>query len=163
MAEYNIQYEKKAKYIINTNKYMVISTSDRAGEPWGAALFYACDEGYNFYFYSNINSRHCINLLKNPKVSLAIFNQNSLIGSYEGVQLEGKASMVSESELPDVINRYFRKIYPDSPASVSNVRLPEFETPSNLRFFKVEISNIYLSEINGRIEVVFNKYTEKWM
>ena len=164
MAEYNIQYEKRAKYLINTNNYMVIATSDKKGVAWGAALFYACSEGYDFYFYSNITSRHCINISKNPKVSLTIFNHDSLIGSYDGVQMEGKASMVPDRELPTIITDYFRKVYPNSPIPVLDTVSPNrYKAPSNLRFFKVEVSKIYLSEINGRIEVVFNKPTDKWV
>ena len=164
MAEYNLQYEKKAKYLINSNKYMVISTSDNGGSPWGATVFYACSDGYDFYFYSSPNSRHCTNLAENPRVSLTIFNSENPIGFYDGIQIEGTASAVPLNELPATIYSYFRKIYPElSDLAVKNEISDIQKQHSNLRFFKVMINKIYISEISGRKEVVFNKTQGNWV
>jgi uncharacterized protein YhbP (UPF0306 family) len=164
MPEYNIQYEVRAKEIINDNKYMVLSTSDKNGDPWGTALFYTCDEKYNFYFYSNSDSSHCTNILQNPNVSLTIFNQESMVGSYDGVQIKGQVSEVTDTELPETILRYFKKITRGLPTSPSDLPNPdEFKAPNKLRFFKVTILKIYFSQINGRIEVTFNNVTGKWI
>ncbi len=63
----------KARQIVAKNMYLTIAVSSRDGTPWIANLFYAFDQDYNFYWYSDRNSVHSTFIRENPVVAMAIF------------------------------------------------------------------------------------------
>jgi nitroimidazol reductase NimA-like FMN-containing flavoprotein (pyridoxamine 5'-phosphate oxidase superfamily) len=67
-------------HIIETSTYLTLATTD--GEnPWANAVFFAADKDFNLYFTSYNNSQHVKNILKNPNVSVAIFDSHIVPGT----------------------------------------------------------------------------------
>lgn len=62
-------------------------------EPWAAAVFYVND-GLALYFLSSPRSRHCTNLVANPRVAITIHEDYADWREIKGVQLEGIAAPV---------------------------------------------------------------------
>lgn len=151
-------YEEKARYILAHNKYMVVATSGEGGDPWAAPVFFAHDEAYNLYFLSAVDSRHVENIAKNPKVSLVIFDSAQSIGSSEEVQIEGKASLVEESEISKVIEIYCSKLFPKSEIPALERYNPQnYLGSAELRFFKVAVVKAYTPGPDRRVEVDMTK------
>ena len=85
---------ERARQLIANNKYMVVATTDKELKPWAAPVFYVHDKKYNFFFLSAADSRHGENISENRNISIVIFDSSQPIGSYDGVQMEGEATVV---------------------------------------------------------------------
>ncbi len=75
---------------------MVIATSQDE-MPWAASVFYAND-GFTLYFLSDPESRHSKNIAENPVVAVTVNEDYHDWREIKGIQLEGKAGLVSSAE-----------------------------------------------------------------
>ncbi len=103
------QATKETREIIESNRYMTLATTD-GKMPWASPVYYSVDENYNFFFVSSKEARHSKFIESNSQVSLAIFNSTLPSMEVNGVQVEGKASLVSAADLPGVIRNYYQKV-----------------------------------------------------
>lgn len=62
-----------AKAILNNNKYAVLSTVREDGAPWATPIHIAHDDK-NVYWLSNDDTIHSINLVRDGRAFLTIFN-----------------------------------------------------------------------------------------
>lgn len=85
--------------IISENNYMTVATSD-GRRPWLAPVQFCTDEALNFYFLSLPHSRHAQDISHNAAVGLAIFDSQQEPFTGRGVQVDGVASVYSDSENP---------------------------------------------------------------
>jgi nitroimidazol reductase NimA-like FMN-containing flavoprotein (pyridoxamine 5'-phosphate oxidase superfamily) len=151
-------YEEKAKKILSGCTYMVIGTSTTNGKPWVASVLYVYDKDYNLYFLSAVDAEHSENILKNPKVSVSIFDSHQRIGISDGIQIEGKAELVEKGEIKRVITLYCEKVFPDSDMPPTTRYKPEeYLGASEFRFFKVKLVNAYITGEDRRIKIELNK------
>lgn len=72
---------------------LTLATTD-GEQPWAAALFYVND-GFNLYFLSKPDSRHCQNLTARPQVAVTINEDYRNWQEIRGVQLKGRAYPVT--------------------------------------------------------------------
>ncbi|MFI5412788.1 MAG: pyridoxamine 5'-phosphate oxidase family protein [Candidatus Micrarchaeales archaeon] len=151
-------YEEKARSIIDKIRYMVLATSDKMGNPWASPVFFAVDEKYNFYFLSAIDSRHGINIEKNPKVGIAIFDSTNPMGSSDGVQLEATVSIIGKKDIAKTIDIYCKRLFPNSKIASTDLYEPSrYVEPSEFRFYKVEPIAVYVNGVERREKVDLNK------
>ncbi len=147
-------YEQKAESILFHNKYMVVSTSDGEGNPWGAVVFYVFDEKYNFYFLSAMDSLHAKNAMETHKVSLVIFDSTVPLGSYDEVQVEGKISAISGPELKKAIDLYCKKLFPGSTVpSTERYKPSDYGEGAEFRFFRVSILKAFTTGPDRGVQV----------
>ena len=159
--------KKIALDIINNSNYLTLATSDK-DMPWASPIFYCVDKEYNFYFYSDLNSRHAENILKNSKCSLAIFNSEDPPDIVNGAQIEGSATILKDGELPRVVALYYKKRFQDKNEREKNdISFEKFLTKAFLkyggrifkqRFFKVVSEKSYILDpkmlkVDVRVEV----------
>jgi len=85
--------------IISENNYMTVATAD-GGRPWLAPVQFCSDQDLNLYFVSLPGSRHAQHIERNAEVGIAIFDSQQAPFTGRGVQIEGQASLYSESENP---------------------------------------------------------------
>ena len=78
------------------------------GDLWAAAVVYVHD-GSTLYFLSAPTSRHCLNLVHNPRIALTIQEDYSDWLEIKGVQLEGNAFEISGEEEALARRLYGRK------------------------------------------------------
>ena len=71
---------------------MTLATSS-GDVPWAATVFYASDD-LRLYFFSAPDSRHCQNLLTNPRVAVTIQEDYRDWQKIKGIQLEGGVALV---------------------------------------------------------------------
>lgn len=64
--------------------------------PWIAAVYYTFDQNLNLYFLSDPSTLHAKQILRNPKVSVAISDSHQDINKDKrGLQLSGIAQQIS--------------------------------------------------------------------
>jgi len=76
---------------------------------WSTDLFYASDDSCRLYFVSSGTTRHCQHIADNPQVSASISGEFADWGAIKGLQLDGVASVVSESDRDAVAAMYLAK------------------------------------------------------
>ncbi|MEK6902731.1 MAG: pyridoxamine 5'-phosphate oxidase family protein [archaeon] len=69
--------DAEAQKVVANNIHMVLATSSKDGTPWISPVFFAHDEQYNLFWFSNREARHSCFIRENPKVAITIFNSQS--------------------------------------------------------------------------------------
>jgi uncharacterized protein YhbP (UPF0306 family) len=78
-------------------------------QAWSTDLFYASNDSCQLYFVSSGTTRHCQHIADNPQVSVSISGEFADWGAIKGLQLDGVASVVSESDRDAVNATYLAK------------------------------------------------------
>jgi general stress protein 26 len=105
------EWKKYLTECMESTDYCCISTVDPKGV-WSNPVYFAWDEKFDLYFISQIHSRHMQNLLKNPRVSVAIYS-TAQKGDVSGIQLEGEAKILmlmeeaTETEIHHAYETYY--------------------------------------------------------
>ncbi|KKS03531.1 MAG: hypothetical protein UU56_C0019G0009 [Candidatus Curtissbacteria bacterium GW2011_GWA2_41_24] len=87
---------------------MILATFSAKG-PWVATLVFGHDANFNLYWISFDNTRHTVELEKNPQVAAAINKQPTGGGQDKGLQIEGKAMRLPEEQILGAAREYFAK------------------------------------------------------
>jgi len=112
---------------MESHNTMTLATS-QTDVPWAATVFYASD-GFQLYFFSDPNSRHCQNLQINPRVGVTIQEDYRDWRKIKGIQLEGQVAEVeSVLEKGKAMAVYARK-YPEV--------MKVFTNPAGGKFYQV--------------------------
>lgn len=91
---------------MDRTEFLALATADAEGS-WVCPVQFSYDEHLNLYFKSMPNSRHMQYLHSNPDVSVAIFSTNRFLdGGVAGLQLKGKAEILSSQEKVEVAARH---------------------------------------------------------
>ncbi|MEH6471588.1 MAG: pyridoxamine 5'-phosphate oxidase family protein [Halopseudomonas sp.] len=85
--------------------------ADEGGEhqSWATELFFASDESLSLYFISSPNSRHSQDILHCPQVSATVSGDVSDWFAIKGLQLSGRAKVVTESQRSAALALYLDK------------------------------------------------------
>ncbi len=89
----NFNWSRYIKECLLSTDYCALATVDLNNGAWSNPVYFAWDNNYNFYFISQPHSRHMKNILKNKRVSLAIYS-TAQKGDVLGIQLEGNAKVL---------------------------------------------------------------------
>jgi len=93
----NQEVPKEISAFIESRHCMSISVCTPDG-PWSATVFYAYDtEAMRLIFVSDKQTRHGLAMLKNPKISGTISNDELDIFKIQGIQFEGEAILISNN------------------------------------------------------------------
>ncbi len=107
-----MSHKSIVQQIIGSSTYLTIATTD-GEKPWASAVFFAADKVCNLYFVSYNDSRHVQNILKNPNVSVAIFDSHFVPTGAQGVQIEATCQRVMAKDLSEAIEVVYTKRFPD--------------------------------------------------
>lgn len=92
---------------LQAHHVMSLATSGPEG-PWSAAVFYASD-GVTLYFLSAPSSRHSRDIEASGRAAATIHSDIADWREIRGLQLEGAASRIAESERAAALARYGAK------------------------------------------------------
>lgn len=125
--------EEAAYQLVNDTKVATACTTHEKG-PFGSVMPYAVDsDGRPLIYISNL-AIHTKNIQKNPKASLFITKPSEEVElDNPRVTLVGEFKKVSEKELKEVKEAYFKK-YPDAKI---------YEQFHDFAFYRLEVSDIY--------------------
>ncbi len=142
----NLSPEQKAASIITTNQFMSLSTCDN-NKPWVAPVWYAVDHMCNFYFASDVNSRHCSHIKNNSKVAIAIFDSTATPGFVDGLQIEGTATKVDDDRVHETGGFFWKKRWIGDDSKITEYTNSSENYKSDgikkRKFYIVRIDNIY--------------------
>lgn len=120
------------------------------GRPWAAPLYYCIDEEYNFYFISQLDSRHIVDSMENPSVAFAIFDSHAPEGTGNGIQASGTVTLLeTKEEIIEALKHYHTTFIDWTPE--------DFIDDKPYRLFKLIPDEIYVldpdAEVDKRIKV----------
>jgi nitroimidazol reductase NimA-like FMN-containing flavoprotein (pyridoxamine 5'-phosphate oxidase superfamily) len=101
---------QKARYIIENNNFMVLSTADSTGKPWVSPVGFVYDDNYNLYWVSYKEAIHSKNIEQRPEVAIVIFGQ--VAGAMDGVYVDAKAEVVEDADHLQTIIDLFKERRP---------------------------------------------------
>ena len=79
---------------------MTLATSGAGGEPHAAAVYFAADEDIRLYFFSDPESQHGQDLLRDQRAAVSCYPQTQDWQEIRGVQMRGQVQRVKpDSEL----------------------------------------------------------------
>jgi hypothetical protein len=115
-----------ARAIVDANLYLTLGTTDAAGNPWTAPVYFAPLGDRRFCWTSQTDARHSLNLAERPQVSLVVFD--STVPPYHGraVYAVGEARELSGDDLERALEAYPRPGGLDAaPVTAADVTAPE--------------------------------------
>ncbi len=126
-----------AQTIIDSNKYMVLGTADRSGNPWVAPVWFASGDYTRFHWVSSPEARHSRNLAARPKVAIAIYDSTVEVGGGQAVYMAGTAEELTGAELDHGIDVFGRL----SAATIGQTwALDDVRAPSLFRLYRATVS-----------------------
>ena len=72
----------------------VLATTSESGQPHASAVYYVCDDDFNIYFFTLLNSRKRAAMSQNPKVAFTVGAQDVP----QTMQIEGVAVELRDTE-----------------------------------------------------------------
>lgn len=107
MSTKDFNWKKYLTECLESTNYCCIATVDPKGV-WANPVYFAYDEKFNLYFISQMHSRHMQNLIKNPRISVAIYKTEQR-GDVVGTYIEGEALIIlkDEEEIQKAFDIYY--------------------------------------------------------
>lgn len=145
METKNFDWEKYIHECLQSTNYCSISTVDSKGV-WSNPVYFSWDNEFNFYFISQMHTRHMQNILKNSRISMAIYSTQQANGVV-GIQLEGTATILTDKsnkkEVKHAYDTYFGR----------SGHAPDFENyyTSNPKWLYVKITPENMYYFNDKI------------
>ncbi len=124
-------------------KYKLVSVGTYYKLPWAASVFYLFDEEFNLYFVSDPKTKHCINIDKNPKVSITIADSmQDPNGKKKGLQGRGLAKRVSSmKEIKEIIKAWNKRGF-------VHLTYKLFTKAWKSKFYKIKLTDLQLFDEN---------------
>jgi nitroimidazol reductase NimA-like FMN-containing flavoprotein (pyridoxamine 5'-phosphate oxidase superfamily) len=140
-----------ARKIIDKSLYMVLATADSSGQPWATPVYYASSGYRDFFWISEPDATHSVNLRVRREVGISIFDSRQKIGTGQGVYVLGVAR-----ELPAHETAEGTKIYSERSASHGGERISveDVSPPARHRLYQATAEAIYvLDDHDHRVQV----------
>jgi hypothetical protein len=140
-----------AKQIVDASLYMVLATSDPSGQPWATPVYFAHRDYRDFFWISQPDATHSVNLRDRREVGIVIFDSTQPINTGQGIYVSGVAR-----ELPAHETVEGREVF--SQRSVGHGGEPltdeDVRPPSRHRLYQATAEAAYvLDEHDHRVEV----------
>ncbi len=148
MAE---EHEDAARKIIDSALYMVVATADTSGQPWPSPVYFAHSGYRDFFWISQPDATHSVNLRDRREVGIVIFDSTAPINTGEGVYILGVARELPAHETAEGIEIF-------SERSVSHggepVTAEDVTPPARHRLYQATAEAVWgLDEHDHRVEV----------
>lgn len=102
-----VDWNQKIKEALDRTEFMALSTADET-RSWVCPVAFSYDESLNLYFISMMETQHVQNILKNEKVSVAIYKTERFgDGDVIGLQLNGSAKHVTDPDELSACSGYY--------------------------------------------------------
>jgi uncharacterized protein YhbP (UPF0306 family) len=89
---------------------MTLATIGLDGEPHAAAVYFACDDQINFYFFSDAESQHALDNTNEPRAAITVNGEGGGWQEIYGLQLRGAITAVqSKNEWQGAWDHYQTK------------------------------------------------------
>ncbi|MBI2032817.1 MAG: pyridoxamine 5'-phosphate oxidase family protein [Candidatus Levybacteria bacterium] len=140
MKTKSFNWKKYIEEALSVTDFCSIATVDKKGV-WSSPVYFAWDKNYNFYFISQMKSRHMQNIKSNSRIAVSIYKTEQK-GDIVGIQLEGTAKILSRNDGEKEINHAHDTYYgragfgPDMKEYLNNPTWLYVKiTPENIFYF----------------------------
>jgi hypothetical protein len=108
---------RMARDVIDSNRYLVLGTSEDDGRPRVSPVYYNHVGYREFYWVSGPDAQHSRNIEARPEVSFVIFNSTLLpTQGNQAVYVDATAGQVPEADLAEHCGRAFAVVGPGTRA-----------------------------------------------
>lgn len=140
-----------ARQIIDGSLYMVVATADSTGQPWASPVYFAPSGYRDFFWVSEPEATHSVNLRDRREVGIVIFDSSVPIGKGQGVYVLGVARELPAHETAEGI-----EIFSKRSAGHGGVEwtVEDVSPPARHRLFQATAEAVYvLDEHDHRVGV----------
>jgi nitroimidazol reductase NimA-like FMN-containing flavoprotein (pyridoxamine 5'-phosphate oxidase superfamily) len=140
-----------ARQIVDSSLYMVLATADLSGQPWPTPVYFAHRDYREFFWVSQPDASHSVNLRDHREVGIVIFDSTQPIGTGQGVYIGGVAQELPAHETADGLEVFSRRSvdHGGEEWTDENVR-----PPARHRLYQATAEAVYvLDEHDHRVEV----------
>jgi hypothetical protein len=133
----------RALELLGGQPYFNVATASE-GQPWNSPIWVARDAELNLYWSSWIKAVHSINIAKNPRAFLTLFDSTRKRGTnnLRGLYLQCTVVVVEE---PVEARKAFELLYPGEP-----VVLDDFLGDGQKRFYRATLQHAWLNCLSER-------------
>jgi nitroimidazol reductase NimA-like FMN-containing flavoprotein (pyridoxamine 5'-phosphate oxidase superfamily) len=140
-----------AREIIEASLYMVIATADQSGQPWASPLYFAPSGYRDFFWVSESDATHSLNLRDRREVGIVIFDSSVPIGKGQGVYVLGVARELPAHETAEGIEVFSKRSVGHGGIEWS---VEDVSPPARHRLYQATAEAHYvLDEHDHRVEV----------
>jgi nitroimidazol reductase NimA-like FMN-containing flavoprotein (pyridoxamine 5'-phosphate oxidase superfamily) len=140
-----------AREIIDASLYMVIATADRTGQPWASPVYFASSDYRDFFWVSEPEATHSVNLRDRREVGIVIFDSSVPIGSGQGLYVLGVARELPAHETADGIKIFSKR---SKGHGGNKWTMDDVSPPARHRLYQATAEAHYvLDEHDHRVEV----------
>jgi uncharacterized protein YhbP (UPF0306 family) len=141
----------KARQIVDSNLYMVVATADSSGQPWASPVYFAHRDYRDFFWISEPDATHSVNLRDRREVGIVIFDSTVPINTGQGVYVGGVARELPAHETAEGLEIYSRRAVGHGGEELS---AEDVSPPARHRLFQATAEAVYvLDEHDHRVEV----------
>ncbi|MDW7733466.1 MAG: pyridoxamine 5'-phosphate oxidase family protein [Methanolobus sp.] len=102
---------KKISNYLSSHNWLNLGTVDKEGRPMVHTMAYA-SEGSKVYFTTRKSTHKVSHMLSNPNVAFTVDEDDVKVMEIKGIQMEGKASMVTDDQEANKVIDMMAKKYP---------------------------------------------------
>jgi pyridoxamine 5'-phosphate oxidase-like protein len=140
-----------ARKIIDQSLYMVVATADLSGQPWASPVYFAPSEYRDFFWVSEPDATHSVNLRDRREVGIVIFDSSVPIGKGQGVYVLGVARELPAHETAEGIEVFSKRSVGHGGTEWS---VEDVSPPARHRLYQATAeANYVLDEHDHRVEV----------
>jgi hypothetical protein len=137
--------------VVDRSLYMVVATADSSGQPWASPVYYAHRDYRDFFWISQPDATHSVNLRDRREVGIVIFDSTVPINTGQGVYIGGVARELPAHETSDGIEIYSARSVGHGGESMGS---DDVSPPARHRLYQATAEAVYvLDEHDHRVEV----------
>jgi pyridoxamine 5'-phosphate oxidase-like protein len=140
-----------ARQIIDRSLYMAIATADATGQPWASPVYFAHSGYRDFFWISQPDATHSVNLRVRREIGIVIFDSSQPIGTGEGVYVLGVARELPAHETAEGVEIFSERSVGHGG---SELTVEDVSPPARHRLYQATAEAHYvLDEHDHRVEV----------
>jgi pyridoxine/pyridoxamine 5'-phosphate oxidase len=140
-----------AKEIVDAALYMVVATADSSGQPWASPVYFAHSDYRDFFWVSEPEATHSINLRDRREVGIVIFDSSVPVNEGQGVYVLGVARELPAHETADGIKLFSKR---SRAHGAGRWRAKDVSPPAGHRLYQATAEAVYvLDEHDHRVAV----------
>jgi len=140
-----------AREIVGAALYMVVATADRSGQPWATPVYFAHRDYRDFFWVSEPEATHSVNLRDRREVGIVIFDSSVPINNGQGVYVSGVARELPAHETAEGLELFSQR---STEHGGEGWTQEDVHPPARHRLYQATAEAIYvLDDHDHRVEV----------
>jgi pyridoxine/pyridoxamine 5'-phosphate oxidase len=140
-----------ARQMVDSNLYMVVATADPSGQPWASPVYFAHRDYREFFWVSEPEATHSVNLRDRREVGVVIFDSTVPINTGQGVYIAGVARELPAHETAEGLEVFSRRTVEHGEHAWTE---EDVRPPARHRLYQATAEAVFvLDEHDHRVEV----------